>query len=125
MYAGRTRDFRERTFRGKTGAGPAILSFRNAQSGSHADVMMLGKVALDLSMAVVVLSLISIALFFVFGAGVSFLTVAGARRRARRRFCQLDQLSHGCPVDELAEIDEALDRVLAEERGVLPGSRGG
>jgi hypothetical protein len=87
--------------------------------------MMLGKVVLDLVMAGVVLSLISIALFFVFGAGVSLLTVADARRRSRRRSGQLDQLSHGCPVDELAEIDEALDRVLAEERGVLRGSRGG
>ena len=87
--------------------------------------MTFGKVALDLLMAGVVLSLISIALFFVFGAGVSLLTVAGAGRRARRRACQLDELSHGCPVDELAEIDKALDRVLAEEQGLLPGSRGG
>ncbi|HCU94244.1 MAG TPA: hypothetical protein DHU96_16580 [Actinobacteria bacterium] len=88
-------------------------------------MMTLGKVALDLFMAGVVLSLISITLFFVFGAGVSLLTVAGAGRRARQRSRQLDQLSHGCPVDELAAIDEALDRILAEERRVLPGSRGG
>ena len=59
------------------------------------------------------------------GAGVSLLTVAGAGRGARQRSRQLDQLSHGCPVDELAAIDEALDRILAEERRVLPGSRGG
>lgn len=85
-------------------------------------MMTLGKVALDLFMTGVVLSLMSIALFFVFGAGVSLLTVAGARRRARQRSCRLDQLSHGCSVDELAEIDEALDRVLAEEQRVLPGS---
>lgn len=88
-------------------------------------MMTPGKVALDLFTAGVVLSLISITLFFVFGAGVSLLTVAGARRRARHRSSQLEQLSHGCPPDELAEIDEALDNILAEERHMLPRSRGG
>ena len=90
-------------------------------------MMTLGKVALDLFMAGVVLSLISMPplLWCGSGAGVSLLTVAGAGRRARQRSRQLDQLSHGCPVDELAAIDEALDRILAEERRVLPGSRGG
>ncbi len=85
--------------------------------------MMLGRVALDLWMADVVLSLISIGAGLVLWAWVSVLTVAGAARRARRRPRQLGALRDRYPPSELAGIDEALERILAEERGVLPGWR--
>ncbi len=72
-------------------------------------------------MAVLVLSLLGIGLIFVFGAVVSALTVTGARRRARRSAHHLGQLARWCSVNELAAIDEALDRVLAGDRGTIPG----
>ncbi len=84
--------------------------------------MALGRLALDLWMVGVVLSLVSIGLSGVFGAAAALLTVARARRQARRPR-ELGQLSRWYPVAELAEIDRALDRILAEEDGALPGSR--
>lgn len=89
--------------------------------------MTLGRIALDVAMSGVVISLISIVLFFVLGAGMSLLTLMRAGRRARRssRRVQLEQLSHGCTVAELAEIDQALDQVLAQEYGGLPASPAG
>ncbi len=84
-----------------------------------------GRLALDLWMAGVVLSLAGIGLFAVVGAVVSLLTVARSSRRARRPR-DLGQLSRWYPVAELAEIDEALDRILAEEHGarILAGEHG-
>jgi hypothetical protein len=73
-------------------------------------------VALDLVMGSVVLSLISVGVFIAGGAAVAVLTLLRARSRARRRHGQLSQLDlgrHGTGIDE---IDEALDRILAEER---------
>lgn len=84
--------------------------------------MALGRLALDLWMACVVLSLAGIGLFGVVGAVAALLTVIRAERQARRPR-GLGQLSRWCPVTELAEIDEALDRILAEEHGALPGPR--
>jgi hypothetical protein len=72
--------------------------------------------AIDLLMAGAVASLISIVLFFVLGAVISAKTVADARRQTRRRSPYVGQMSRGCSVGELAEIDLALDRILAEDR---------
>jgi hypothetical protein len=83
--------------------------------------MLLRTVALDLWAAGVLLSLISIGLFGVFGAAMCLLTVVRARRQLRRQAGHLGQLPGSYPVSELAEIDEALERILNEERGVLPG----
>jgi hypothetical protein len=78
--------------------------------------MMLRTVALDLWAAGVLLSLASIVLAAVSWAVVCLLTLARARRQLRQRA--------RCPgmSGDLAEIDEALERILSEERGVLPGS---
>jgi len=84
--------------------------------------MALGRLALDLWMAGVVLSLVSIGVFGVFGAAAALLTVARARRQDRRPR-DLGQLSRWYPATELADIDEALDRILAEEHGALAGPR--
>lgn len=109
------------------GAESVIVSFRRMGPAFHAGVMVPGRIVLDLAMAGVVISLVSIVLFFVFGAGASLLTIAAAARRARRSSHRLlcEQLSNGCAVAELAEIDEALDQVLAEEYRGLPASPAG
>lgn len=74
---------------------------------------------------VVVLSMIGIGFFFVLWAGVSLLTLAGARRGRRQLSDQLLELARGGAADDLAEIDEALERILAEEHGAIPGWRSG
>ncbi len=78
--------------------------------------MVLGRVALDLVMGGVVLSLISVGVFIAGGAAVAVLTLLRARSRARRRYSQLSQLNLGSPGTGIDEIDAALDRILAEER---------
>jgi hypothetical protein len=80
------------------------------------------RLALDLWMVCVVLSVAGIGLFAVLGAVISLLTVTRSGRRARRPR-DLGQLSRWYPVTELSEIDEALDRILAEEHA-LPSPRG-
>jgi hypothetical protein len=64
----------------------------------------------------VVLSLISIGIFIGGGAAVAAATLFRARSRAQRRRGQLSQLNLGSPGTGIDEIDEALDRILAEER---------
>jgi hypothetical protein len=97
-----------------------ISPFRKARPGSQYGTMSVGRVALDLWMAAVVLSVSSVGFVVVLWACVSLLTVAGARHRARRQSRQLGQLPHPYRVTELAEIDEALDRILGEEHAALP-----
>jgi hypothetical protein len=81
-----------------------------------------GRLAIDLWMAGVVLSLAGIGLFAVLGTVVSLLTAARSRRQARRPR-DLGQLPQWYPEAELAAIDEALDRILTEEHGALPAQR--
>ncbi len=69
----------------------------------------------------VVLSLISVGAFVVAGAAAGVLTLLRARSRALRRHRQLSELN----LTGIDEIDEALDRILSEERGALPGLRDG
>ena len=73
--------------------------------------MILGRVALDLVMVGVVLSLISIGVFIAAGAAVAVLTLFRARSSALRRHRQLSELN----LTGIDEIDEALDRILAQE----------
>lgn len=81
---------------------------------------MLGRVVLDLVMSAVVLSLACVSVFIAAGAAVAVLTLFRARSRTRRRHSRLSQLNlgyHGAGIDGIDEIDEALDRIVAEERG--------
>jgi Flp pilus assembly protein TadB len=77
--------------------------------------MVLRTVALDLWAAGVLFSLASIVLAGASWAAVCLLTVARARRQHRQRA--------RCPgplpgmSEDLAEIDDALERILSEERG--------
>ena len=76
--------------------------------------MTLSRVALDLWTASVVLSLAGIVLAAVSWAAVCLYTVARARRQLRQRARRPRPLP-GMSGD-LAEIDEALEGILSEER---------
>jgi hypothetical protein len=77
--------------------------------------MVLRTVALDLWAAGVVLSLASILLASASWAAVCLLTLARARRQLRMRARYPGPLPGMS--EDLAEIDEALERILSEERG--------
>jgi hypothetical protein len=81
--------------------------------------MVLRAVALDLWAAGVLLSLATIAVFGLSWAAVCLVTLARARRQLRR--AKSPSPLPGMSPD-LAEIDEALERILSQERGVLPSS---
>ena len=70
--------------------------------------------------AIIVASLLGIVAFFLIAAGVSVLTVLRSGRRARATSPLIRDLAHGCAPGDLADIDEALRRVLAEEHGNEP-----
>ncbi len=101
-----------------------IAPFRDVWPGAHAELMGFEQAAIYLCMVCVAVSLVSIVLFFLIGAGMSVKTVLDARRRSRRTPAYLDQLSHSCSVSELAEIDQALDQVLAGDRAAHLGVPG-
>lgn len=88
----------------------------------HAGVMTPGQIVLDVAMGVVVLSLIAIVLVFLIGtaAGMVAMTRAGRGDRGAARQRRLEQLWNGCELDDLADIDETLDRVAAQEYGGRP-----
>ncbi len=94
-----------------------IAPFRPSPPHGHDGPVMLGRVVLDLVMGAVVLSLICVGVFMVAGVAVAVLTLLRARFRARQRHTRLSQLNLGDHGSGIDEIDEALDRVLAEERG--------
>jgi hypothetical protein len=77
--------------------------------------MVFRTVAFDLLAAGVALSLASIVLASASWAAVSLLTLARARRQLRMRARYPGPLPGMS--EDLAEIDEALERILSEERG--------
>jgi len=87
-----------------------IAPFRPERPQTHHD-LMIGRVALDLVMVGVVLSLVSIGVFIATGAAVAVRTLFRARSSALRRHRQLSELN----LTGMDEIDEALDRILAQE----------
>ncbi|HEV2376405.1 MAG TPA: hypothetical protein VGS19_30070 [Streptosporangiaceae bacterium] len=70
---------------------------------------------LEVWASAVVASLVVLVLFAGFATGVAVATVARSRRRAKRARDDLRELARWCPVGELADIDEALEEVLAQE----------
>ena len=90
-----------------------IVPFCPARCWPHDDLVMLSRVAFDLVMAGVVLSLISVGVFVAAGAVVAVLTLLRARTSQLRRHRQLRELN----LAGVDEIDEALDRILAQEHG--------
>jgi hypothetical protein len=89
--------------------------------------MSLRTVALDVLAVGVLLSLLSIFLFVLLAGVISLMTVARARRQSRRNASHIGQIPglRGRDLAEmrdLAEIDEALDRIMNEECGALARS---
>ena len=84
-------------------------------------------VALDLLAVGAVMSLVSIVLFLMFGAAISLLTVARARRQLLRSASASarGQLPGFLSSKDIAEIDEALERIMSEECRALPGGTPG
>lgn len=73
--------------------------------------MMLSRIASDLVMSGVLLSLASIGVFVSAGTVVAVLTLFRARSGQRRRRRRLRELN----LADVEEIDEMLDRILAQE----------
>jgi hypothetical protein len=78
-----------------------------------------GQVAIDLWMILVVASLVSIILFLVLGVLWALAAAIAGGRRLRRVSAKVSGLARGCSVGDLADIDEALDRMLTEDHGLL------
>lgn len=84
-------------------------------AGNDADSMTAQVLLADIWAAIIAVSLLSIVALFVIGAVVSVLTVLRSRAQARRRSPLIEDLARGCAPDDLADIDDTLHRVLAEE----------
>ncbi len=78
-------------------------------------------VAADIWAVVVTVCLLSVVLFFLSWAGASVLTIVRARRRARLRPELLAGLARGCAVSDLADIEDELRQILAQEHWRQPG----
>jgi hypothetical protein len=83
--------------------------------------MSLRNIALDVLAVGVLLSLLSIVLFALLAGAASLTTVARARHQSRRHASHIGQIP-GLSGRDLAEIDEALERIMSEECGALAKS---
>jgi hypothetical protein len=107
---------------GNTEPVPVIAPFRPRGEPLHSCLMALRTIVLDLLAVGVLLSLFSIVLFVMFGVATGLLTVVHARRQRRRLAARIWPLP-GLPASkDLAEIDEALERIMSEESAALPGT---
>ena len=77
-------------------------------------------VVADIWAVVAAVCLLTIVLLFLSWAGASVLTIARARHRARRPPEPLAGLARGCAVRDLADIDDELEQVLAQEHWRQP-----
>ncbi len=75
---------------------------------------------MDIWAVIVTVCLLSVVLFFLSWVGASVLTLARARRRARRRPELLAWLARDCAVSDLADIDDALQQILEQEHWRQP-----
>jgi hypothetical protein len=102
-----------------------IAPFLQHRRTDHPCLMSLRTVVLDLMAVGVLLSLISIMVFALFSAVITVMTVITARRHLRKHASHIDRLAGLSGIKDLAEIDEALERIMGEERGALVGSQPG
>jgi hypothetical protein len=82
------------------------------------------RLLLDIWLVLVVLSAAGIAGISISWMLISIATVAAAARRDRRKPARLGSLRGRLGESDLADIDEALERILAAEHGALPRARG-
>ncbi len=82
------------------------------------------RLLLDIWLVLVVLSLAGIAGISLSWMLISMATLTAEARRDRRRPARLGSLRGRLAESDLADIDEALERIMAEEHGPLPGPRG-
>lgn len=76
-----------------------------------------------MAIALIGLSLLSIAVVFLVGVGTALQTVRGARRRARRCRAGYGALAGSFPEPTLVQLDERLERVWLEEDQRRPASQ--
>jgi hypothetical protein len=82
------------------------------------------RLLLDIWLVLVVLSLAAIAGISISWMLITMATLAGAARRQRRKPARLGSLRGRLGESDLADIDEALERITAQEHGALPGPPG-
>ena len=82
------------------------------------------RLLLDIWLVLVVLSLAGVAGISISWMLISAATLATATRRHRREPDRLGSLRGRLGGSDLADIDEALERILAQEHGALPGPPG-
>jgi hypothetical protein len=82
------------------------------------------RLLLDIWLVLVVLSLAGVAGISISWMLISAATLATATRRHRREPDRLGSLRGRFDESDLADIDEALERILAQEHGALPGPPG-
>jgi hypothetical protein len=82
------------------------------------------RLLLDIWLVLVVLSLAAIAGISISWMLISAATLAGAARRDRRKPARLGSLRGRLDESDLADIDEALERILTQEHDALPGPPG-
>jgi len=82
------------------------------------------RLLLDIWLVLVVLSLAGGAGISISWMLISAATLATAARRHRREPDRLGSLRGRLGESDLADIDEALERILAQEHGALPGPSG-
>jgi len=86
--------------------------------------MTLARLLLDTWLVLVVLSLAAVAGISISWMLISAATLAAAARRDRREPGRLGSLRGWLGESDLADIDEALERILAQEHGAQRGPRG-
>lgn len=79
--------------------------------------MTLGKLFLDLWLGLLVLSLAAVVIFALAWMVIPVVTVVSAQRQAKRRHVPdgIDRLVSAYSEEEIAEIDQALEAILAQE----------
>ena len=87
-------------------------------------VMMVPRLLIGIGLVIIVLSLVSVIGIAMAWVVVGLSTVAGAARRDRLRRRRLGALQGQLAEGELADIDETLERILAQEYTGLTSSCG-
>lgn len=116
------RDYPQTAGHGKCLARPRDRPVPSRTARTHPGYMTPGTIIAGIAAVVITACLLSIVVFFLLGAVIAALTIAQARRRAKHRPELLTQIARDCAVNDLAEIDDKLEQVLAQEYGWWPAA---